>query len=695
MTIDIIIAVAEKGGVENVIKLMLGSMESEEFHFRVIQMVWEGYRWLDDSVEFHPLLFGRDGHDLNEFVEGYFKFIQESGQAPDVIIAIGWPYLCTVAKLVRDSLEFSAPIISWVHSDIERYEAAGFGGLDQLADADAHFAINLKNYQEITNKFPGKKVFEIHNPVVFPEDVRISKEKGLSYQLLFLGRVSKEKNLPLIFHALQKRKKWVLHIVGDGDEVAELKTLGKNLGLQDRICWHGWRENPWEYLEYYVLTPGGSIEKFDAMVLSSVYEGFPLTIIEAQARGIPVISTDVGGIGEYIKNGINGWLYSTESIEDFTNILEEIEERGYVLESPELCIEEAKPYEKDVVFRKMSEKIQLVCEKKRDRISVIIPCYNAERHVARCLDSIFSQKLSKAELEVICIDDASTDQTLNILKKYEKRYEENMILIPLSENRKQGYGRNAGLDYSTGKYIFFLDSDDYIEENYLEHLYKEAAQTQCDMVVGDFQRVQEGTDPKQVAYGAGHRITGFDTFEKRKYILERGANTGACAKLYLKDFLEEHSIVFMENCFMEDIYFSELCMLYTSKISCISGAGYYYMIHQHSTMGFDNALHYYMDNLKVQNAVTAVALKENLLNGVRDEFMILHFVKAFVEPIGRMRRDKRFLSYPNIRRMKRELLKFFPDILKNPYIHTDPEAEFYIDILQHDYDKKQMENKFH
>ncbi|MBZ7982168.1 glycosyltransferase [Campylobacter sp. RM12640] len=99
-------------------------------------------------------------------------------------------------------------------------------------------------------------------------------------------------------------------------------------------------------------------------------------------------------------------------------------------------------------------------------ISVIIPIYNSETYLAKCLDSILAYK--KDDLELVCVDDGSTDDSLQILKEYKKRYQN--IIVLKQENKGAGTARNYGLSVASGKFIFFMDSDDWIESRNLENI---------------------------------------------------------------------------------------------------------------------------------------------------------------------------------------------------------------------------------
>ena len=120
------------------------------------------------------------------------------------------------------------------------------------------------------------------------------------------------------------------------------------------------------------------------------------------------------------------------------------------------------------------------------KISVIIPVYNVEKYLSECLDSIVNQTLK--EIEIICVNDGSTDNSLSILKEY--AFKDNRIKIINKENEGQGYARKVGLDSATGKYILFCDSDDYYAElTAFEKLYNCAEDKETDLVTFDFFRL--------------------------------------------------------------------------------------------------------------------------------------------------------------------------------------------------------------
>lgn len=118
------------------------------------------------------------------------------------------------------------------------------------------------------------------------------------------------------------------------------------------------------------------------------------------------------------------------------------------------------------------------------KISIIVPAYNEEKYIARCLDSILNQTFT--DFEVICVDDGSTDNTFNILTEYSKK---DSRIIPLKNTGKGvSSARNFGIENSKGEYLGFVDSDDFIQPQMYEFLYKAICENNCDMSICDSKR---------------------------------------------------------------------------------------------------------------------------------------------------------------------------------------------------------------
>ena len=126
---------------------------------------------------------------------------------------------------------------------------------------------------------------------------------------------------------------------------------------------------------------------------------------------------------------------------------------------------------------------------KKDKVSIIIPIYNGEKHLAECLDTIQNQTYTN--LEIICINDGSRDKSLSILKEYQKK-DDRFIVID-QKNAGQSKARNEGIRRASGKYISFVDCDDFIELDMIEKMVLKAEETNADIVITNFSLYFEDT----------------------------------------------------------------------------------------------------------------------------------------------------------------------------------------------------------
>ena len=122
------------------------------------------------------------------------------------------------------------------------------------------------------------------------------------------------------------------------------------------------------------------------------------------------------------------------------------------------------------------------------KVSVVIPCHNVEKYVATCLNSVLKQTME--DIEVIAIDDHSTDQTLKILKYFQKQYPLKLRVYRLQEKNGVSAARNLGLDLAQGEYIGFVDADDLVSLNMYQDFYNVAIKEQVPIVVGGFKRIE-------------------------------------------------------------------------------------------------------------------------------------------------------------------------------------------------------------
>lgn len=206
-----------------------------------------------------------------------------------------------------------------------------------------------------------------------------------------------------------------------------------------------------------------------------------------------------------------------------------------------------------------------------DKISIIIPVYNAETDIERCLDSILKQTYT--DYEVILVDDGSRDSSGSICDSYSSRYDH--IRCIHQPNSGVSEARNRGLGAVTGKYVTFIDSDDYVTPDYLEQLVEAAHQTSAELIQGGFRRIyyDGSSEPESIKCVQTPVVTSLKS-DYLKYL--RGF---IWSKLFLNSVIKEHDLHFDKSLTLsEDLCFILEYVTYINKVAFIPTDGYCYCI---------------------------------------------------------------------------------------------------------------------
>ena len=211
------------------------------------------------------------------------------------------------------------------------------------------------------------------------------------------------------------------------------------------------------------------------------------------------------------------------------------------------------------------------------KVSVIVPIYNKEEYLKECLDSLIHQSLK--EIEIICIDDGSTDDSLTILTNYSRK--DSRIKIFSQENSGPGSARNKGINEANGEYIAFIDADDWIELDSLEKLYVNAKQYGSDLVL--FNAIEHLPNNKcNPRIYFKESINGKFTYNQQKNLVLNNYLI-VCTKLHKNTFLQKNDIYFSESDLFEDVYFHIKSVLEAKSISYLNEILYNYRRTQTNT----------------------------------------------------------------------------------------------------------------
>ena len=206
-----------------------------------------------------------------------------------------------------------------------------------------------------------------------------------------------------------------------------------------------------------------------------------------------------------------------------------------------------------------------------NKVSVIVPVYNVENYLEKCLDSLVNQTLK--DIEIIIINDGSPDNSQKIIDKYAKKYK-NIVSIN-DTNHGQGHARNEGIKIASSKYIMFVDSDDWLELDAIEKMYQIIEKENSDVVVADINKIINN----QTQY-----FKNYHNYSEQDNINLMLSHPGPVAKLYKKDIFLKNDIHFLENVYYEDLAMAPILSLYVKKIRYINQPVYNYLIRENSTM---------------------------------------------------------------------------------------------------------------
>ena len=206
-------------------------------------------------------------------------------------------------------------------------------------------------------------------------------------------------------------------------------------------------------------------------------------------------------------------------------------------------------------------------EQREIKVSVIIPIYNAYDYLRPAMDSVVSQTLT--DIEIICVDDGSTDKSLHILKEYKKA--DPRIRIITETNAGPATARNTGLRRARGEYVAFLDADDFFEHHLLEKLYCEAKEKELDIAIAryDIYNSKKATFSENVESDHGKIYSGGIVTSKNEYpdYILQSTTGSAWNKLFKRSFVIDKNITFLTDVKMfEDVYFTVCAMAFAERV---------------------------------------------------------------------------------------------------------------------------------
>lgn len=293
-------------------------------------------------------------------------------------------------------------------------------------------------------------------------------------------------------------------------------------------------------------------------------------------------------------------------------------------------------------------------------VSVIIPVFNVEKYIGRCLDSLVSQTLRN--IEIICVNDCSTDRSLDILSEYAAK-DDRIIVIDLPRNIKQGGARNVGIGKAKAPFLGFVDSDDWVSTNMYERLYTLAIENDAEMVCGDYYQYNSEQDIRLRVNCNPEWFYLADHDRNKRFIV------GECrlwTNLIKRDIFARTHIRFPEELFYEDNAIVAALYLSAKKIVKDNHPYYYYRCDNTSTTRSVNNYRFF-DRLATSKMFLDNMRRMGYYAEYPDEvefrFTQLFYVNSLLGAISQFAPpEKRYVN-----QIKKEMSDIFPFFMRNRY----------------------------
>lgn len=301
-------------------------------------------------------------------------------------------------------------------------------------------------------------------------------------------------------------------------------------------------------------------------------------------------------------------------------------------------------------------------------VSVIVPCYNVQEQIDRCMESLVSQTIGICNMEIILVNDASTDGTLEKLKDWEKRFPESILVITYDENIRQGGARNIGIQYARGKYIGFVDADDWVEQDMYETLLQPIKAMEYDAVKGKF--VCETSKNANAANSSAARRDIVYHFEQRNgYYAGEISDVGNVGQyglimtgIYRRAMICENKLFFPEGTAYEDNYWDAILKLYVKNLYIADKIVYHYIYNDNSTTTARNGRH--LERLPIEVAILEAYRERGMFEIYHDKLEMDFIQRYYLNTMYLI--FTRCDDIPDVfKQMKTTIYRYFPDFEKN------------------------------
>lgn len=315
------------------------------------------------------------------------------------------------------------------------------------------------------------------------------------------------------------------------------------------------------------------------------------------------------------------------------------------------------------------------------KVSVVVPVYNVEKYLRRCLDSLVNQTLK--EIEIICVNDKSPDDSLHILREYETKYPDKIIIIDSKVNLRQGGARNLGINKASGEYIGFVDSDDWVKLDMFEKLYNQSSQTKSELVYCDYYTATSESGPFTNVRGTQHVDWDKPVEQIKRQLLVRPSSI--CSAIYSRNLFIDHNLFFPEKLLYEDNFIVPLLLSHAQSIKHVDEPLLiYYVGNVSTTRSFNNEN--FFDRI-----VTAKRMLEESrargLNAYKDEIEFFYVELYLINTTVGCLKNFFPVRFGKLMEIRKAIYDDVPEFEKNPYfiqkMAIDANYRKYVKTLLH------------
>jgi glycosyltransferase involved in cell wall biosynthesis len=253
------------------------------------------------------------------------------------------------------------------------------------------------------------------------------------------------------------------------------------------------------------------------------------------------------------------------------------------------------------------------------KLSVVIPLYNKEKYIDRCIKSLLTQDIALDDYEIIIVDDGSKDNGHLICQRYAEKYAN--IRFLRQENAGPSAARNRGLEVSKGNYIYFLDADDYIATNVINGVLEICEQNNLDILKFDTKEIEDGSLPDFLPQNL--EVKTCQVMDGMAFIAERGLKNEAWRYFIKTDFLTDSGIKFTVGTLYEDAIFTASLFLKAKRMAKVNLDVHRYVVVKNSIVTSKDRKH----NLKfIHGMVNAIEIFNDLIKGLNSSHSDYHRV---------------------------------------------------------------------